>query len=177
MSPMAPPTDDEVSAYRDLFRAELDKRMDTKHPSASPSTEAHKIALSKFVERRNQGSPAVHPTGITFEKWLSYQPYLAQTMGSFKTGDERYYTADTVSAAWIAGGQAVADFKPTHQHADGGKYQMIGFAKHKGDGEALWAQAVVYRNAEGMMFSTDLLRWNARFVPISAEGPELSHGG
>lgn len=48
----APPTQDEIAAYRDLFRLELDKRMDTKHPSFSPSTEAHEIALRAFVERR-----------------------------------------------------------------------------------------------------------------------------
>jgi len=50
---IAPPTAEEISAYRDLFRLELDKRMDTKHPSASPSTEAHAMALRRFVERRN----------------------------------------------------------------------------------------------------------------------------
>jgi len=47
------PTEKEIAAYRDLFRAELDKRMDTKHPSASPSTEAHSIALHRFVAERN----------------------------------------------------------------------------------------------------------------------------
>lgn len=50
---LAPPSPDEIGAYRDLFRAELDKRMDTKHPSASPSTEAHAVALRRFVEARN----------------------------------------------------------------------------------------------------------------------------
>jgi hypothetical protein len=50
---LAPPTEDEVAAYRNLFRAELDKRMDTNHPSASPSTEAHQIALTRFVDARN----------------------------------------------------------------------------------------------------------------------------
>jgi hypothetical protein len=53
-SEIAPPTADEIAAYRDLFRAELDKRMDTNHPSASPSTEAHEIALRRFVEGRNK---------------------------------------------------------------------------------------------------------------------------
>lgn len=48
-----PPTEDEIDAYRDLFRAELSKRMDTNHPSASPSTEAHQIALTAFVRARN----------------------------------------------------------------------------------------------------------------------------
>lgn len=56
-SRFAPPTHDEIAAYRDLFRAELDKRMDTKHPSASPSTEAHEIALRAFVEKRNASVP------------------------------------------------------------------------------------------------------------------------
>jgi len=53
VAPIAPPTREEIAAYRDLFRAELDKRMDTNHPSASPSTEAHSIALHNFVEKRN----------------------------------------------------------------------------------------------------------------------------
>lgn len=49
-----PPTKDEINAYRDLFRAELDKRMDTRHPSASPSTESHEIALRQFVKGRSE---------------------------------------------------------------------------------------------------------------------------
>jgi hypothetical protein len=53
-APLAPPTKDEIDAYRDLFRRELDKRMDTNHPSGSPSTEAHQIALYAFVEARNK---------------------------------------------------------------------------------------------------------------------------
>lgn len=61
---LAPPTDDEIAAYRNLFRAELDKRMDTKHPSASPSTESHAIALRAFVEKRN----AVGPTTTDGER-------------------------------------------------------------------------------------------------------------
>ena len=47
------PSDEEISRYRDTFRAELDKRMDTKHPSASPSTESHAVALRQFVAKRN----------------------------------------------------------------------------------------------------------------------------
>lgn len=50
---IAQPTEKEIATYRDTFRRELDKRMDTKHPSASPSTEAHEIALRQFVENRN----------------------------------------------------------------------------------------------------------------------------
>lgn len=57
-APISPPTKDEIAAYRDLFRAELNKRMDTRHPSASPSTEAHEIALRNFVETRNQNHRA-----------------------------------------------------------------------------------------------------------------------
>lgn len=48
-----PPTDAEIAAYRDLFRRELNKRMDTNHTSASPSTESHAVALRSFVETRN----------------------------------------------------------------------------------------------------------------------------
>jgi hypothetical protein len=51
--PMPYPTKEEIALYRDTFRRELDKRMDTKHPSASPSTESHEIALRQFVENRN----------------------------------------------------------------------------------------------------------------------------
>ncbi len=50
---IAQPTEKEIATYRDTFRRELDKRMDAKHPSASPSTEAHEIALRQFVENRN----------------------------------------------------------------------------------------------------------------------------
>lgn len=46
------PTREEIATYRDTFRAELDKRMDTNHPSASPSTEAHAVALRQFVKAR-----------------------------------------------------------------------------------------------------------------------------
>lgn len=57
---IAPPTQDEIAAYREIFRSELDKRMDTNHPSASPSTEAHAVALRSFVDTRNLkgGSPS-----------------------------------------------------------------------------------------------------------------------
>ena len=55
-APFPPPTKAEIAAYRDPFRAELDKRMDTSHPSASPSTEAHQIALHAFVEARNKAA-------------------------------------------------------------------------------------------------------------------------
>jgi hypothetical protein len=51
--PMPYPTKEEIELYRDTFRRELDKRMNTKHPSASPSTESHAIALHQFVENRN----------------------------------------------------------------------------------------------------------------------------
>lgn len=50
---LAPPTHDEIAAYRNLFRTELDKRMDTSHSSSSPSTESHEVALRAFVEKRN----------------------------------------------------------------------------------------------------------------------------
>lgn len=46
-----PPTEDEIAAYRDLFRVELDKNMH--NSSGSPSTDAHRVALHKFVEKRN----------------------------------------------------------------------------------------------------------------------------
>lgn len=45
-----PPTDAEVAAYRDLFRVELDKNMN--NSSGSPSTDAHRVALSRFVASR-----------------------------------------------------------------------------------------------------------------------------
>jgi hypothetical protein len=51
--PMPYPTQEEIALYRDTFRRELDKRMDTNHRSASPSTESHEIALRQFVENRN----------------------------------------------------------------------------------------------------------------------------
>jgi hypothetical protein len=48
---LSPPTEEEIAAYRNLFRAELDKNMN--NSSASPSTDAHRVALHKFVEGRN----------------------------------------------------------------------------------------------------------------------------
>ena len=47
-----PPTDAEVAAYRDLFRSELDKNMH--NSSGSPSTNAHRVALHRFVAGRNK---------------------------------------------------------------------------------------------------------------------------
>lgn len=46
------PTNEEIAAYRDLFRSELDKNMN--NSSGSPSTDAHTVALHKFVEARNK---------------------------------------------------------------------------------------------------------------------------
>ena len=65
---IAPPTEQEIAAYRDLFRAELDKRMDTEHPSASPSTEAHEVALRRFVEMRNRSIPSSTGCGCAVER-------------------------------------------------------------------------------------------------------------
>lgn len=49
---IAPPSDGEIAAYRDLFRQELDKNMH--NSSGSPSTDAHRVALHQFVKMRNQ---------------------------------------------------------------------------------------------------------------------------
>jgi hypothetical protein len=49
---LLPPTETEISAYRNLFRVELDKNMN--NSSSSPSTDAHRIALRAFVESRNK---------------------------------------------------------------------------------------------------------------------------
>jgi hypothetical protein len=48
---IAPPTKDEIDAYRNLFRTELDKNMN--NSSGSPSTDAHTVALHAFVAARN----------------------------------------------------------------------------------------------------------------------------
>lgn len=53
---LLPPTEEEIGAYRDTFRAELDKRMDLGYRSASPSTESHAIALRGFIDGRNARS-------------------------------------------------------------------------------------------------------------------------
>lgn len=50
----AAPTHEEIAAYRDLFRSELDKNMH--NSSGSPSTDAHTVALHAFVEARNRAS-------------------------------------------------------------------------------------------------------------------------
>lgn len=78
---MTEPTDAEVSAYRDLFRAELDKRMDTRHPSTSPSTESHRIALTAFLKAR--GAPA------TTAAWTDEDRRLATVTVEMLTKDWR----------------------------------------------------------------------------------------
>lgn len=55
MQTFAHPTHDEIGAYRDLFRRELDKNMH--NSSGSPSTDAHHVALHAFVEARNKKLP------------------------------------------------------------------------------------------------------------------------
>lgn len=57
-----------------------------------------------------------------------------------------------------------ADFKPTHQHADGGMYQMVDHGKVKMGAD--WEDGVFYRASDGTWCVTSLLRWNARFVPV-----------
>jgi hypothetical protein len=57
-------------------------------------------------------------------------------------------------------------FNATHEHADGGHYELLGHGKVR-MGEA-WEAGVFYRNTEGMLFATSTLRWNARFVPLAA---------
>lgn len=60
---LTPPTEDEIAAYRDLFRAELDKNMAVTSRCASPSTDAHAVALRRFVENRNRAQrPERKPT-------------------------------------------------------------------------------------------------------------------
>lgn len=61
-----------------------------------------------------------------------------------------------------------ATFAPTHKHADGGNYQLLGHGKVK-RGSDTWERGVFYRNADGMLFCTDLTRWNARFMPITSD--------
>lgn len=58
-------------------------------------------------------------------------------------------------------------FDATHRHADGGLYQYIGPMKGKDSGEDRgWLDGVAYRNEEGMMFWTDIMRWESRFDPV-----------
>jgi hypothetical protein len=150
--PLHPPTHDEVIHYRDTFRRELDKRMDSKHPSASPSTEAHEIALRQFIEARNKASTArsetkayclpckwgaeciaaqqcllekklggtndksIQPHGVSFEKWLSYQPWIERQQKPLEHEDcGRYYNSDQMRAAWEAG---AASTPTSATHAD-----------------------------------------------------------
>jgi hypothetical protein len=47
---LTPPTEQEIATYRDKFRSELDLNMN--NSSGSPSTDAHRVALYQFVERR-----------------------------------------------------------------------------------------------------------------------------
>jgi hypothetical protein len=61
---------------------------------------AERLLIEQCVSAlRSQSEAPVHPTGCTFETFLSYQPWCSH-------GSERLYTADTVKGAWIAGAQS-----------------------------------------------------------------------
>ena len=49
-----PPSAEEISETLELFRAEMHKRMDTNHPSASPGHESMTIALRAVFSKRSE---------------------------------------------------------------------------------------------------------------------------
>ena len=50
---------------------------------------------------------AIEPHDMSFERWLSFEPFLQQNIGSFATSDARYYTQEAMKRAWLAGAGAV----------------------------------------------------------------------
>lgn len=58
-------------------------------------------------------------------------------------------------------------FKPTHKHADGGLYQLIGPGLMKGY-DSDWSTMVLYKAADGKMYGTTQERWEDRFAALEA---------
>lgn len=69
-------------------------------------------------------------------------------------------------ASQRSSGPLESAFRPTHQHADGGFYQSLGHGKVRM--EEAWVDGWFYRADDGAIYATSLLRWNARFTPISS---------
>lgn len=113
-----------------------------------------------------------------FEKVAAPRPESQQRHGSDLVKiDDGQSTHCRTAKEWIdlaradlAARSTTGMFTPTHEHADGGNYQLLGHGKMKGGVGSVWEPCVFYANAEGMKFATDQLRWNARFVPLSATG-------
>lgn len=83
--------------------------------------------------------------------------------------DGLLHDARAVLATLNATPSATSPFNPTHKHAEGGLYQVLGQIKVKAGFE--WEPAVLYRNEEGMQFCRTEQEFGARFVPIArAEG-------
>lgn len=60
--------------------------------------------------------------------------------------------------------KSAVTFTPTHQHAEGGLYQVVGHPKvHIGPNT--WVDGVMYRNAEGMEFVRYKIDFDLRFRP------------
>lgn len=57
-------------------------------------------------------------------------------------------------------------WNPTHTHADGNAYELLGRIPHKVATQG-WRDALVYRDSMGAIFSTSETRWQRRFKPIS----------
>lgn len=70
----------------------------------------------------------------------------------------------------MRGSPTGARFKPTHRHAEGGLYQVIGkFVKVKA-GKDSWVVGVRYRNAEGMEFIRTLTEFDERMTGVTSDG-------
>lgn len=64
-----------------------------------------------------------------------------------------------------------SDFKPTHRHAEGGEYQVLGKLKVHivRVREYFWADAVLYRNEKGEQFVRTKVDFEDRFKEIKNE--------
>ena len=60
-------------------------------------------------------------------------------------------------------------FQATHQHAEGGMYQLLDSNLDVHTGKDTWMPAVRYRNAEGREFVRTWEQWRERFTPLPKE--------
>lgn len=75
-------------------------------------------------------------------------------------------------AASPAPESAPAGWQPTHRHAEGGMYQLLGEIKvhvhHAVTGNYAWLRGFLYRNEEGMQFARVGHDFEDRFTPLPA---------
>lgn len=61
---------------------------------------------------------------------------------------------------------------PTHQHADGGLYEFVGYQKGKGPLNGVWHDGVAYRDQKGKLYWTTREEWADQFTELKFENPQ-----